>query len=156
MEITPAVSRPSMKGYGLPEDGTPGPLRWGEIEGKLAEARKDRARERVVIQEIGRVRFAGRYKRPRDEAGTGIRSLRHDDIAVNVGEVDAAQPADTLVVRRREPELEARVRLIALLELVAVAGRRAVRRQKARNEAAIRRHVEERRRKGRIERARIV
>lgn len=39
MTKTPTVSRPAMKGYGIPEDGNPGPLKWEDIEVKLAGAR---------------------------------------------------------------------------------------------------------------------
>lgn len=39
MTTAPTVSRPSMKGYGMPEDGAPGPLHWEDIEAKLAAAR---------------------------------------------------------------------------------------------------------------------
>lgn len=39
MTTAPTVSRPSMKGYGLPEDGAPGPLKWEDVEVKLAASR---------------------------------------------------------------------------------------------------------------------
>ncbi len=47
-------------------------------------------------------------------------------MALDVGEVDARDPAHALVARRGQAQLEAQVLLVALLVLVAAAGRRAV------------------------------
>ncbi len=102
-----------------------------DVVGQLPEHRVHRAGEAVVVEQVGGVRPAGRHERLRNHALPQVAALRHDDVPIDVGKIDAAEPSQTLVAGRGQSQLDAGVLLIALLVLVAVAGRRAVRRQES-------------------------
>ncbi len=56
-----------------------------------------------------------------------ICAICHNHLAIDVGRVDSRNPSNRLVFRRRQADLEARVLLVPLLILKAVAGRGGVR-----------------------------
>ena len=116
-----------------------------DVVGQLAEAREHRAVEIIVVQQVGRVSAARADETLSQETRPVVRTLRHDHMTLDVGEIGACHPTESLIARGRQTHFDAGVLLVTLLILVTIAGRRAVRRQQTR--------VEERRRQRRVLRA---